>query len=223
MSKMINIQNIYKNYNNKETRVIALNNISLSIDDGEFVAIIGKSGSGKSTLMNILGCLDTPTSGKYILMDKDVSNLCENELAHIRNQTIGFIFQGFNLIPNLTALENVELPLIYRNIKKSNREILVKESLCKVGLKNRMHHKPNQMSGGQQQRVAIARAIAGNPPLIFADEPTGNLDQASSVEILQILKQLHFQGHTLVLITHDNSIANEASRQITINDGKILA
>lgn len=223
MSKMINIQNIYKNYNNKETSVIALNNISLSIDDGEFVAIIGKSGSGKSTLMNILGCLDTPTSGKYILMDKDVSNLCENELAHIRNQTIGFIFQGFNLIPNLTALENVELPLIYRNIKKSNREILVKESLCKVGLKNRMHHKPNQMSGGQQQRVAIARAIAGNPPLIFADEPTGNLDQASSVEILQILKQLHFQGHTLVLITHDNSIANEASRQITINDGKILA
>ncbi len=223
MSKMINIQNIYKNYNNKETRVIALNNISLSIDDGEFVAIIGKSGSGKSTLMNILGCLDTPTSGKYILMDKDVSNLCENELAHIRNQTIGFIFQGFNLIPNLTALENVELPLIYRNIKKSNREILAKESLCKVGLKNRMHHKPNQMSGGQQQRVAIARAIAGNPPLIFADEPTGNLDQASSVEILQILKQLHFQGHTLVLITHDNSIANEASRQITINDGKILA
>ena len=220
---MINIQNIYKNYNNKETSVIALNNISLSIDDGEFVAIIGKSGSGKSTLMNILGCLDTPTSGKYILMDKDVSNLCENELAHIRNQTIGFIFQGFNLIPNLTALENVELPLIYRNIKKSNREILVKESLCKVGLKNRMHHKPNQMSGGQQQRVAIARAIAGNPPLIFADEPTGNLDQASSVEILQILKQLHFQGHTLVLITHDNSIANEASRQITINDGKILA
>lgn len=220
---MINIQNIYKNYNNKETRVIALNNISLSIDDGEFVAIIGKSGSGKSTLMNILGCLDTPTSGKYILMDKDVSNLCENELAHIRNQTIGFIFQGFNLIPNLTALENVELPLIYRNIKKSNREILAKESLCKVGLKNRMHHKPNQMSGGQQQRVAIARAIAGNPPLIFADEPTGNLDQASSVEILQILKQLHFQGHTLVLITHDNSIANEASRQITINDGKILA
>lgn len=223
MSKMINIQNIYKNYNNKETRVIALNNISLSIDDGEFVAIIGKSGSGKSTLMNILGCLDTPTSGKYILMDKDVSNLCENELAHTRNQTIGFIFQGFNLIPNLTALENVELPLIYRNIKKSNREILAKESLCKVGLKNRMHHKPNQMSGGQQQRVAIARAIAGNPPLIFADEPTGNLDQASSVEILQILKQLHFQGHTLVLITHDNSIANEASRQITINDGKILA
>lgn len=223
MSKMINIQNIYKNYNNKETRVIALNNISLSIDDGEFVAIIGKSGSGKSTLMNILGCLDTPTSGKYILMDKDVSNLCENELAHIRNQTIGFIFQGFNLIPNLTALENVELPLIYRNIKKSNREILAKESLCKVCLKNRMHHKPNQMSGGQQQRVAIARAIAGNPPLIFADEPTGNLDQASSVEILQILKQLHFQGHTLVLITHDNSIANEASRQITINDGKILA
>ena len=223
MSKMINIQNIYKNYNNKETSVIALNNISLSIDDGEFVAIIGKSGSGKSTLMNILGCLDTPTSGKYILMDKDVSNLCENELAHIRNQTIGFIFQGFNLIPNLTALENVELPLIYRNIKKSNREILVKESLCKVGLKNRMHHKPNQMSGGQQQRVAIARAIAGNPPLIFADEPTGNLDQASSVEILQILNQLHFQGHTLVLITHDNSIANEASRQITINDGKILA
>lgn len=223
MSKMINIQNIYKNYNNKETSVIALNNISLSIDDGEFVAIIGKSGSGKSTLMNILGCLDTPTSGKYILMDKDVSNLCENELAHIRNQTIGFIFQGFNLIPNLTALENVELPLIYRNIKKSNREILAKESLCKVGLKNRMHHKPNQMSGGQQQRVAIARAIAGNPPLIFADEPTGNLDQASSVEILQILKQLHFQGHTLVLITHDNSIANEASRQITINDGKILA
>lgn len=223
MSKMINIQNIYKNYNNKETRVIALNNISLSIDDGEFVAIIGKSGSGKSTLMNILGCLDTPTSGKYILMDKDVSNLCENELAHIRNQTIGFIFQGFNLISNLTALENVELPLIYRNIKKSNREILAKESLCKVGLKNRMHHKPNQMSGGQQQRVAIARAIAGNPPLIFADEPTGNLDQASSVEILQILKQLHFQGHTLVLITHDNSIANEASRQITINDGKILA
>ena len=199
----------------------ALDHVSLTIDEQEFVAIIGHSGSGKSTLMNMLGCLDVPTSGEYWLHGQDVSALSDDELSDIRNREIGFIFQGFNLIPNLTALENVELPLIYRGVSKSVREELSVEALKKVGLEHRMDHKPSEMSGGQQQRVAIARAIAQAPPVILADEPTGNLDSNSTKEIMDILKGLHKEGRTVILITHDNEIAAQAKRVIKIRDGKI--
>ena len=199
----------------------ALDHVSLTINRGELVAIIGQSGSGKSTLMNQLGCLDVPTSGDYFLSGQNVAKLSDNELSDIRNREIGFIFQGFNLIPNLTAVENVEVPLIYRGIGKRERRQLAISSLEKVGLGHRLDHKPSQMSGGQQQRVAIARAIAAAPPLILADEPTGNLDSASSKEILQILKQMHASGRTVILITHDNEIAAQARRIIHIRDGKI--
>ena len=185
------------------------------------MAIIGHSGSGKSTLMNMLGCLDVPTSGEYWLHGQDVSALSDDALSDIRNREIGFIFQGFNLIPNLTALENVELPLIYRGVSKSVREELSVEALKKVGLEHRMDHKPSEMSGGQQQRVAIARAIAQAPPVILADEPTGNLDSNSTKEIMDILKGLHKEGRTVILITHDNEIAAQAKRVIKIRDGKI--
>lgn len=185
------------------------------------MAIIGHSGSGKSTLMNMLGCLDVPTSGEYWLHGQDVSALSDDELSDIRNREIGFIFQGFNLIPNLTALENVELPLIYRGVSKSVREELSVEALKKVGLEHRMDHKPSEMSGGQQQRVAIARAIAQAPPVILADEPTGNLDSNSTKEIMDILKGLHKEGRTVILITHDNEIAAQAKRVIKIRDGKV--
>ena len=185
------------------------------------MAIIGQSGSGKSTLMNMLGCLDVPTSGKYYLNGRDVSTLTDDEQSDIRNREIGFIFQGFNLISNLTAQENVELPLIYRGVPRKERNRLAVESLKMVGLSHRMDHKPNEMSGGQQQRVAIARAIAARPPVILADEPTGNLDSASSREILQILKELYKGGRTVILITHDNGIAAQAKRVIRILDGRI--
>ena len=185
------------------------------------MAIIGQSGSGKSTLMNMIGCLDVPTEGTYILNGQNVSKLSDNELSDIRNQEIGFIFQGFNLIANLTAQENVELPLIYRGVPKKERHELSVAALKKVGLAHRMDHRPSEMSGGQQQRVAIARAIAQAPPVILADEPTGNLDSASSMEILDILKQLHAENRTVILITHDNDIAKQAKRVIRIKDGKI--
>lgn len=221
MSTLIEIKDICKVYNPGENEVRALDHVDLNIDDNEFVAIIGQSGSGKSTLMNMLGCLDVPTSGTYILHNEDVSHFTDDELSDIRNREIGFIFQGFNLIPNLTAMENVELPLIYRGIGKKERLELSEVALKKVGLGNRMHHKPSQMSGGQQQRVAIARAIAQAPPVILADEPTGNLDSNSSKEIMQILKELHEEGRTVILITHDNGIANQAKRVVKIKDGKI--
>lgn len=221
MNRLIEIKDLCKIYNPGENEVRALDHVSLSIDKGELVAIIGQSGSGKSTLMNMLGCLDVPTSGQYFLNGKDVSALSDDELSDIRNLEIGFIFQGFNLIGNLTAKENVELPLIYRGVKKQERERLALESLKMVGLSHRINHKPNEMSGGQQQRVAIARAIAAKPPVILADEPTGNLDSASSREILQILKELHVGGRTVILITHDDKIADQAKRVIRILDGKI--
>jgi len=195
--------------------------VSLSVSEGEFVAIIGHSGSGKSTLMNMLGCLDVPTKGKYILNGRDVSRLSDNELSDVRNNEIGFIFQGFNLIQNLTAIENVELPLIYRRVEKRERRRLAVEALKKVGLEQRMKHKPAEMSGGQQQRVAIARAIAAAPPLILADEPTGNLDSKSTKDIMKILEELNEQGNTIVLITHDDGIAANAKRVVRIMDGKI--
>lgn len=223
MAALIEIRDMCKIYNPGENEVRALDHVDLTIDTNEFVAIIGHSGSGKSTLMNMLGCLDIPTSGSYILHGEDVSNLTDDELSDIRNREIGFIFQGFNLIPNLTAIENVELPLIYRGVGKGKRTQLSEIALEKVGLSNRIDHKPSEMSGGQQQRVAIARAIAQAPPVILADEPTGNLDSNSTKEIMQILKELHAEGRTVILITHDNEIAEQAERVIKIRDGKIEA
>ena len=221
MDSLIHIEHIMKIYNPGENEVHALDDVSLDIQTGEFVAIIGQSGSGKSTLMNMLGCLDTPTSGTYILSGKDVSHLSDNELSDIRNQQIGFIFQGFNLIPNLTALENVELPLIYRGMPAKERHDCSLEALRIVGLEHRVDHKPSEMSGGQQQRVAIARAIAAKPPVILADEPTGNLDSSSTKEIMKFLHDLHDTGRTVILITHDDQIAANAKRVVRIMDGKI--
>lgn len=223
MDELIEIRNMCKIYNPGENEVRALDHVDLQIDRHEFVAIIGQSGSGKSTLMNMLGCLDVPTSGTYYLNGQDVSHLTDDELSDIRNREIGFIFQGFNLIANMTALENVELPLIYRGVPKKEREELSRTALKKVGLEKRMSHKPSEMSGGQQQRVAIARAIAQAPPVILADEPTGNLDSGSTKEIMGILKELHKEGRTVILITHDNEIAARAKRIIRIMDGKIVA
>lgn len=221
MEHLIKVTDLCKVYNPGENEVRALDHINLEVDTGEFVAIIGQSGSGKSTFMNMLGCLDTPTSGTYFLNGTDVSTMTDNQLSAVRNKEIGFIFQGFNLISNLTAEENVELPLIYRGIDKKTRRQLSREALEMVGLAHRMNHKPSEMSGGQQQRVAIARAIAAKPPVILADEPTGNLDSASSKEILGILKDLHKGGRTVILITHDDSIAARAKRVVRIMDGKI--
>ena len=218
---LIKVEDLCKIYNPGENEVRALDHVNLEIKKGELVAIIGQSGSGKSTFMNMLGCLDVPTSGKYYLNGTDVSEMSDNELSEVRNREIGFIFQGFNLIANLNAIENVELPLIYRGIDRKTRHKLAIESLKMVGLEKRMQHKPSEMSGGQQQRVAIARAIAAKPPVILADEPTGNLDSASSREILGILKQMHQSGKTVILITHDNGIADQARRVVRIMDGKI--
>ncbi len=221
MEPLIRVVDMCKIYNPGENEVRALDHVNLEIFQGEFVAIIGQSGSGKSTFMNMLGCLDVPTSGKYFLNGTDVSTMADDDLSEVRNREIGFIFQGFNLIPNLTAEENVELPLIYRGIDRKTRRKLALESLHMVGLDKRITHKPNEMSGGQQQRVAIARAIAAKPPVILADEPTGNLDSASSREILSILKDMHRDGRTIILITHDNGIAAQAKRVVRIMDGKI--
>ena len=193
----------------------------LDIEKGDLVAIVGHSGSGKSTLMNMLGCLDTPTSGKYVLDGQDVASMTDNQLADVRNKEIGFIFQGFNLISNLDAVGNVELPLVYRGVSKNERKQLAMEALKSVGLEDRMKHKPNEMSGGQQQRVAVARAVAAKPPIILADEPTGNLDTKSTQEIMEILKELHRSGRTVIIITHDEEIASQAHRVIRILDGRI--
>ena len=222
MSHLIDVKDVYKIYNPGENEVHALDGVSLTIDRGEFVAIIGQSGSGKSTLMNMLGLLDVCTSGRYELDGVDVSTMTDDQLSEIRNKEIGFIFQGFNLIPSLTAQANVELPLVYRGVKAEQRHKLSTQALERVGLEKRMHHLPNQMSGGQQQRVAIARAVAAKPPVILADEPTGNLDSRSGKEVMQILHELHKEGRTVILITHDNGIANEAERVIRIQDGKIV-
>ena len=220
---LIEIRDMYKIYNPGENEVRAIDGVDLTIEHGEFVAIIGQSGSGKSTLMNMLGLLDVPTSGKYLLNGKDVEGLTDDELSEIRNKEIGFIFQGFNLITSLTAVENVELPLVYRGMKKEERNKLAIEALDRVGLSHRLEHLPKQMSGGQQQRVAIARAVAARPPIILADEPTGNLDSHSGVEVMKILHELHEEGRTVILITHDNDIANEAQRVIRIQDGQIVS
>ncbi|MBZ4647452.1 MAG: putative transport system ATP-binding protein [Petroclostridium sp.] len=219
---MIRIEEMYKIYKMGDVEVKALNGVSIHIKPKEFVSIVGPSGSGKSTLMNMIGCLDTPTSGKYYIDGREVSRLKDDELAEIRNKKIGFIFQGFNLLPKLTAIENVELPLIYRGVGKKERHKMAVEALERVGLGHRLHHKPSELSGGQQQRVAIARALSSKPPLILADEPTGNLDSKSGVEIMKMMHELHEMGNTIVLITHDNDIALQAKRIIRIQDGSIV-
>lgn len=221
MGALIHIENMKKIYNPGENEVRALDGIDLDIEKGDLVAIVGHSGSGKSTLMNMLGCLDTLTSGKYVLDGQDVASMTDNQLADVRNKEIGFIFQGFNLISNLDAVGNVELPLVYRGVSKNERKQLAMEALKSVGLEDRMKHKPNEMSGGQQQRVAVARAVAAKPPIILADEPTGNLDTKSTQEIMEILKELHRSGRTVIIITHDEEIASQAHRVIRILDGRI--
>ena len=221
MEPLIKVENLHKIYNPGENEVRALDGIDLEIGKGEFVAIIGHSGSGKSTLMNMLGCLDVPSSGNYFLNGHDVSKLTDNQLSDIRNKEIGFIFQGFNLIANLDAVENVELPLIYRGLGKQKHRRIAVEALKKVGLGTRMKHKPNELSGGQQQRVAVARAIAAQPPIVLADEPTGNLDTKSTKEIMEILKGLHKGGRTVIIITHDDEIAQQVNRVVRIIDGRI--
>lgn len=222
VAALIEIKDMYKIYNPGENEVRALDGINLSIEDGEFVAIVGHSGSGKSTFMNMLGCLDVPTSGEYYLDGVNVATLGDDELSDIRNKKIGFIFQGFNLIPSLNAVENVELPLIYRGMGKEERKRLAVEALTRVGLEKRLTHRPMQMSGGQQQRVAIAQGHCRRPPMILADEPTGNLDTKSGVDVMNILRELWREGRTIVLITHDNEIAASARRVVRIIDGKIV-
>ncbi|MHB1481051.1 MAG: ABC transporter ATP-binding protein [Bellilinea sp.] len=224
-TQLIEVRNLTKVYGSGEVAVHALDGVNLSIPRGEFAAIMGPSGSGKSTLMNILGCLDRPTAGEYILDGRDVSKLGKNELADVRNQKLGFIFQSFNLLPRLTALDNVMLPMLYdlnRNDNVQTQQERAKAALESVGLGQRMHHRPPELSGGQQQRVAIARALVNNPPVILADEPTGNLDSHSSEEVLDILHQLNEQGVTIVMVTHEHDIALHAQRVIWVHDGKII-
>ena len=219
---MISVKNLKKTYLLGGEEVHALDDVSLSIKEHEFVAIIGQSGSGKSTFMNMLGCLDRPDSGEITLDGTDILKCKEKEVSVIRNKKIGFIFQQFHLLPKLSALENVELPLIYQGMPTKKRREKAVKALKEVGLEQRMNHKPNQLSGGQQQRVAIARALVGEPSLILADEPTGNLDSRSGKEIMNLLHNLHKEGNTIVLITHDNNVAMEAPRQVQISDGKII-
>lgn len=220
-NEVIKLVDIVRNFKVGTEIVRALRSISLSVNKNEFVALMGPSGSGKSTLMNILGCLDTPTSGSYILNSNDVSQLNDNELAEIRNKEIGFVFQTFNLLPRSTALENVMLPLIYAGYNKSNRMIKAEDSLGKVNLLDRIQHKPNELSGGQRQRVAIARALVNKPSIILADEPTGNLDSKTSIEIMGLIEEIHKAGNTIIIVTHEESIARHAHRIIRLMDGEI--
>lgn len=219
---MLILKDICKGYRIGNEKVYALRNVSIKVDNGEFVAVIGPSGSGKSTLMNILGCLDVPDSGEYYLDNENISRLSDNKLAEIRNKKIGFVFQSFNLLPRLTTIQNIELPLIYRGLNKKEREEKVKKAVEMVGLEDRINHKPNELSGGQQQRTAIARAIAGEPDIILADEPTGNLDSKSGKEIMNILVNLNTSGKTIFLITHDLSMAQYAGKMLKICDGELI-
>jgi len=221
MEAVITLDKIVKNYKVGNQIVRALRSVSLTINKGEYVAIMGASGSGKSTMMNMIGCLDTPTSGTYILSNSDVSHLSDDELAEIRNKEIGFVFQTFNLLPRNTALENVMLPLVYAGIKKQERIMMAEKILTEVGLADRIEHKPNELSGGQRQRVAVARALVNNPSILLADEPTGNLDSKISEEIMQLFAEIHRRGNTLVVVTHEESIALHAHRIIRLKDGEI--
>ena len=218
---MIQVKDVHKSYDLGETFVHALRGVSFSIEEGEFVSIMGPSGSGKSTLMNIVGCLDTPSEGTYLLNDRNVGNLDEEQLAGIRNEQIGFVFQKFQLLPRSSALENVALPLKYASVKQSERLIRAEEVLDKVGLTNRLTHKPTELSGGEQQRVAIARALVNSPSILFADEPTGNLDSKTGDQVLKIFKDLNKRGQTIVVITHEREVAKQSQRTITIKDGEI--
>lgn len=220
---MICLQRVTKVYRLEEVQVHALRDLDLTIRKGEFASIIGASGSGKSTLLNIIGCLDLPTAGEYFLNGQEVGRLSDNRLAEIRNREIGFIFQSYNLLPRLSALDNVAWPLIYRGVGARERRRRAMEALERVGLADRLQHRPNQLSGGQQQRVAVARALVGEPGLILADEPTGNLDSVTGRELIDLLKSLHAQGKTLLVITHDFEIARQAQRYITLRDGVIVA
>ena len=219
--ELINLSDIYKIYNVGGEEVRALDGVNLKINNNEYLAIMGPSGSGKSTMMNMIGCLDTPTSGLYLFEGEEVHIMDDGQLASIRNRKIGFVFQTFNLLPKATALHNVEIPLVYANIKKDKRIEMAYKALENVGLGDRMHHKPNELSGGQRQRVAIARALVNNPSIILADEPTGNLDSKSGHEIMGILDELHAQGNTIILVTHEDDIAKHAKRTIRLFDGKI--
>jgi len=218
---MIQTEDLWKTYEMGSTEVHALQGVSFSIHRNEYVAIMGPSGSGKSTLMNLIGCLDTPTKGRYWLNGKLVSDMDDDELAHIRNKEIGFVFQTFNLLARATALHNVELPLVYSGVSSKERVERAKKALAMVELSDRMHHKPNELSGGQRQRVAIARALVNNPSIILADEPTGNLDSQTGVEIMKLFDKLHSEGNTIILVTHERDIADYAHRIISIRDGKI--
>ena len=220
---LIQLKDIHKNYPMGNTIVHALDGVDLQIFKGEYIAIMGPSGSGKSTLMNILGCLDTPSTGSYVLAGEDVSGMNENQLASVRNKQIGFVFQVFNLLPRVKAINNVELPLIYARVPASERHRIAKEALEKVGLGDRAHHKPNELSGGERQRVAIARALVTRPSIILADEPTGNLDTKTSYEIMDILDRLHAQGNTIILVTHEEDIAKYAERRVRLLDGHIVS
>ena len=222
MSALIEFDAVCKYYQMGDTTVKAADHISMEIQQGEFVAIVGQSGSGKSTCMNIIGCLDVPTDGTYRLDGRDVGKMSRNELAAIRNEKLGFIFQQYNLLPKLNLLENVEVPLIYADVPRAERHALAKAALEQVGLGDKLKNKPSQLSGGQQQRVSIARALVRNPPVILADEPTGALDSHTGREVIGMLQQLHQQGHTVVLITHDNSIAVQAERIIRLEDGRVV-
>ena len=220
---MIEFKNLYKIYHMGDSEVRAIDGISFTIDKGEFVAIVGQSGSGKSTCMNIIGALDLPSEGEYLLTGLNITRYDEDQLAQIRNRTLGFIFQQYNLIPKLNVYENVELPLIYANVPEKERYEKVIRALERVGLANRMRHYQHELSGGQQQRVSIARALVNDPSVILADEPTGALDSKTGIEVLELLKQLNDEGNTIVLITHDNSIAHQAKRMIQIHDGKVVS
>ena len=223
---IIEVKDLMKVYGEEDAEVRALDGVNAAVHQGEFVAIMGPSGSGKSTLMNILGCLDRPTSGAYILDERDVSDLSKNELAAVRNQKIGFVFQSFNLLPRLSALSNVMLPMLYNDVEDlsaADRQERAIAALESVGLGHRLHHHPNQLSGGQQQRVAIARALVNRPPLILADEPTGNLDSKASVEIMDLLHRLHGEGATIVMVTHEPDIAQHAQRVICVKDGRVIS
>jgi putative ABC transport system ATP-binding protein len=218
---LIETDDLWKTYQMGDEQIHALRGVSIQIDRGEYVAIMGPSGSGKSTLMNLIGCLDTPSKGRYLLNGKEVSQMNDNELARIRNEEIGFVFQTFNLLPRATALHNVELPLVYAGIAKKDRIDRAKAALDRVELTSRMHHRPNELSGGQRQRVAIARALVNNPSILLADEPTGNLDSKTGVEIMSLFEKLHGGGNTIVLVTHEADIAAQAHRVISIRDGQV--
>lgn len=222
MTPLLEFRDIYKIYQMGDTEVHAIDGISMQVYPGEFLAIVGPSGSGKSTCMNIIGCLDVPTSGAYLLDGKDVSHMNDNELAEIRNKKLGFIFQQYNLIPKLTVRQNVELPLLYAGLSEKEQAVRAMESLERVGLADKAKNLPSQLSGGQQQRVSIARALAGDPSIILADEPTGALDSKTGKDVLNFLKQLHAEGNTIVLITHDNTIAAQAERVIRVSDGQVV-